>query len=232
MYETLSFFKNEFINEVDEIRECIQLLDEAILKAGVSIENATSECVKNREFDKMQELTACLKEIDKIEGKISSYNSLLDPENDFTTLYEKNISSKERKKINKTEALIYDVSKSYNIDYDFTFTKPKLIELFGEKLNVKTWKDVYVIVCEKLYLKDPYTFNKLTTDEEMKTRKGRYISSNEEEVRKAYKLSVADIYLEINLSAKFLCQIVKIVMEKCNVDIDELKIYLREEETK
>ena len=130
----------------------------------------------------------------------------------------------------KAKALIYDTTKAYSIDYDFTFTKPNLIELFGEQYKVKTWKDVYIIVCEKLYLKDPYTFNKLTTDDDMKARKGRYISSNKEEVRKSHKLSVADIYLEINLNAKFICQTVKTIMEKCNVDINELKIYLREEE--
>ena len=111
----------------------------------------------------------------------------------------------------------------YNLDeiFDATGRKIKNIEIFGQKIKTKSWIEAFVKSCELFYELDKKKFNSFTTDIDFKGKKQRIISSNTEDLRKGLQVKNG-IFIESNLSANSILNIIKLIAEKYELSGDDI----------
>jgi len=111
----------------------------------------------------------------------------------------------------------------YNLDeiFDATGRKIKNIEIFGQKIKTKSWIEAFVKSCELFYELDKKKFNSFTTDIDFKGKKQRIISSNTEDLRKSLRVKNG-IFIESNLSANSILNIIKLIAEKYELSGDDI----------
>lgn len=115
----------------------------------------------------------------------------------------------------------------FNSDEKYAYTAPIGFSYFeGDKCAVGSWKDLYVRVIQELINDYPHVFEGL---------KGRNIATGQRvdfsetaEVLRSPKLIRANYYVETNLSAYDIVNHIKLLLDMCNVDYDNLVIEYRQ----
>lgn len=105
---------------------------------------------------------------------------------------------------------------------DFTGFSPVSIEFDTTIVDVESWKDLYISVCNYLIEKDNALF--VTISSKIKGKKRPYFTKNQEEIRVGYHLDKVNLYAEINLSANSIGNIVKRLFEEYGIDTDTVKV--------
>ena len=126
---------------------------------------------------------------------------------------------------------IVDNTVPHTLYEDFDFKRPISFKLKDTKFMVSTWIDVFKSTCEVLYKKDTLTFRSFIDDKNMNGRKKSYFSLTESNIRKPRKLECADIYIESNLSANSIKQIIIKMLRKYNIKITDYLVYFRADYT-
>lgn len=109
----------------------------------------------------------------------------------------------------------------------YAYTAPIEYSYFdGEKIAVSSWKDLYIRVLQELIEDYPLVFEGL---------KGKNIATGQRadfsdtaEVLRTPKLIKANYYAETNLSAYDIVKHIKLLLDMCNVDYDNLVIKYRQ----
>lgn len=139
----------------------------------------------------------------------------------------------EVKEVKKDNDKINDNSKKYirnkyvSIDSDFTGESPSYIMIEGNNIEVSSWKEVHIEVCNYLINKDSNKFVNISND--IKGRKRPYFTKKENELRVPYYLDKVNLYMEINLSANNIINIIKKLLKEFNINEDQVEIYIKAE---
>lgn len=115
----------------------------------------------------------------------------------------------------------------FNSDEKYAYTSPIWFTYFeGERHAVSSWKDLYVRVIQELIYDYPSVFEGL---------KGKNIATGQRvdfsataEALRTPKLIRANYYVETNLSAYDIVKHIKLLLDMCNVDYDNLVIEYRQ----
>ncbi|ODS35208.1 MAG: hypothetical protein A7316_10720 [Candidatus Altiarchaeales archaeon WOR_SM1_86-2] len=116
---------------------------------------------------------------------------------------------------------------SLSDDYNFTGEKIKSFIFRDQEYAVKSWKDFYQKISSILYDYDPSIFNSFITDDDFKMRKRVMISETKENLVNPLKVS-DNLFIETNLSAESVLSIIRMVLNKYEIDEDEISLYLKE----
>ena len=96
---------------------------------------------------------------------------------------------------------------------------PIAIKLIEKKIEVKSWREMWLYVCRQLYELDSMKFLELTKDDDFLGKKTRIISLNSEECREP-EIIGERIYIEKNLSANSILNYLRIILEKYYINED------------
>lgn len=122
------------------------------------------------------------------------------------------------------ESKVNIVSNEHYLSFtdDFTGFSPVSIEFDTSIVDVESWKDLYISVCNYLIEKDNALF--ATIPSKIKGKKRPYFTKNQEEIRIGCYLDKVDLYAEINLSANTIRNIVKRLLEEYGIDTATVKV--------
>ncbi|MDE7310244.1 MAG: hypothetical protein K2N87_01240 [Eubacterium sp.] len=126
------------------------------------------------------------------------------------------------------EVIVVDLKETRS----YAFTVPIAFSYFGERIEVSSWKGLYISCCKFLFKDYPQVFENL---------KGKSISDNRRievggienvSVMKTAKQIGSGIFVETNLSATDLMKKLSQLVVLCNVDFKNIKIEYREDLSK
>ena len=130
----------------------------------------------------------------------------------------KNTRPKKGKKIND-----YNTVLSTVYEKNYANSKPVRIIFSDNKVvDVKSWKETFIEICEFLIRKDKQLF--IYHALKLLGRKSIYFSKDKEDLKKPYYLNSVALYFESSNSANSFMRIIVKLLESMNVDKDEILI--------
>lgn len=149
--------------------------------------------------------------LDKILSIHDLENLIIEAENDDS----------EKIEINKI-----DDNKGMSLSSNFTGKSPTSIKIEGNKIEVSTWKELYLEICNYLIIKDKSIFKSLPN--KIKGKKRNYFSRVEGELKVAVYLKDADLYAEVNLSANNIISNIRKILNEYKIDESNVFVYINE----
>lgn len=120
--------------------------------------------------------------------------------------------------------------EAHGLDEDFTFKRPCGYALQGKAYNgLTTWRRLFDHVCRQLHERDPDLFQKLPDLPSFKTRRGNPFFSRDPKALRVDSEVVPGIFAEVNLSAKGLCAVIRLLLKAYGIPESEMTVYLRED---
>lgn len=126
---------------------------------------------------------------------------------------------------------VVDHSIPHTLYENFEFKRPIGFKLKDSENSASTWIDVFISTCNILCKTDLHVFKSFIADKNMNGRKMNYFSFSKDNMRKPRKLEYADVYIESNLSANSIKQIIIKMLRKYNIKITEFIVYFRADYT-
>lgn len=119
---------------------------------------------------------------------------------------------------------------AHRLDEDFTFKRPCGYALQGKAFNgLTTWRRLFDHVCRQLHQRDADLFSQLPDLPAFKTRRGNAFFAKDPDALRVDSEVVPGTYAEVNLSAKGLCNVMRLLLKTYNIPESEMTVYLRED---
>lgn len=167
-----------------------------------------------------------------INSNISMLENILIEENDTD-----DIAEDEEKEIEESEGKIdykkylVDNTKPYSLSSDFENTTPYSFSFRGETYKIKTYKDMWLKLCELLYEKDSNIFKEIATWHQIRGRKKSYIVYESDKVAQSItnplRFLNTKIILEGTTSTTQKIKIMLKMLEIYKISPSSVKIYLK-----
>jgi len=125
------------------------------------------------------------------------------------------------------QAYAVDSQVVHNLHEDFTYTRPAAFEFKGNRVEVRTWQQMLIKTCEMLMALDQERFVNFENDPSMQGRKTKLFSTNPANIRNPHKLQDSELYVETNLSANAMRNLIIKMLQKYNLKPSEFKVFLR-----
>jgi hypothetical protein len=125
------------------------------------------------------------------------------------------------------QAYAVDTEAVHTLHEDFTYTRPAAFEFKDERVEVRTWQQMLVKTCEMLMDFDYERFSSFENDPTMKGRKQKLFSTNSANNRSPHKIKDSGIYVETNLSANAIRNLIIKMLQKYSLKTSDFKVFLR-----
>lgn len=110
---------------------------------------------------------------------------------------------------------------------NFTHKRPSGFVLEGNKYSARDWKQILRIVCEVLNQRDKKIFDSFVRDKNMQGNTRVYFAYTDDRMYNGRKISGSDVYVETNHNANGICSIIGNMLEKYEIPVTSIEIYLR-----
>ncbi|WP_096200110.1 hypothetical protein [Bacillus sp. FJAT-45350] len=115
-----------------------------------------------------------------------------------------------------------DTTEVLSWNDNVTGKKPMSIVIEEKVYEATSWKQIYIIFCKYLCIVNLERFK----NTKLKGKKRAYFSSKDNELRVAYYLEEAELYMEVNLSAQSIIKNIRALMVEFNMGSDSVRIVL------
>lgn len=220
--EVIEIIKDYLPEKAIEITECLSLLLESIGSTINEVSKLSSASIDKRDFENYNKYGELLKVIHQYETKIQQFKDDLDID-DKPSSNEDDDSNR----IVNYEQYTVDHSISHTLYENFTFKRPFAFEINDRKIEVKTWRDMLLETCEHLINIDSQTFEGFLSDPNMNGKKTRYFTLDGLDQRIPEKLKQLNIYVETNMGANSIRNLIVKMLSKYGIKIHLYKVYFR-----
>lgn len=228
--KVFQFLCKEVPSSAEDIREALDLLvtsiDTAIDKVGEKVNKSFAD----KDFKKVAELSLNSEELDSISKKIQDVISELDIIIDDENIEEssKGIEESDEKTIPNYRDYLVDTEVEHNLYEDLTHKRPCAFKIEDTRIEIKDWKGALVETINYLAKKDSSIVRSFVDDPKMNGKKVTYFSRVKlPKMRSAREIKLANIYVETNLSANGIRNLLIKVLNKYNIKLTDYKIYLK-----
>lgn len=231
----LEYVNRELPAHAEEIWSAIDLLSNTIENTRCAIDGALGRLSSEREYSKANEYIQMSQELAEVLDIIREYNKkyvLIEDEtrNMPTEDEEDEALESNGEKINYENYRVNE-EVAYNLYTDFTHKKPAAFLLEGKKYPARKWQYVFMQTCEILNQKNSNIFSTFVHDDTMQGRTRAYFSTEKDEITKPKKIKGTNIFVETNLSANNIRNIIVNMLEKYNISKNQYQIYLSKDLT-
>ncbi len=123
-----------------------------------------------------------------------------------------------------------DIGEPHSIRESFTYKRPYGFILDDAAFKgIKTWKSLYFLVLKVLEKKDPVKFRTLPHNEAFMSSRGNPAFSVSADNLRIGEKGDFPFFIEINLSADYICKNIAALLEYYSIPEEKLKVYLRED---
>ena len=234
--EILEFIQNEISQGKRKTNDVIRCVYEFMLSAKKDIDYGVLELLKNQNYEKAQEymnmskkISDVLKYLEKFVGiNLGEANDEIVEEktgDESDSISYDNCISASCKRVNYEEFRV-DESVPYDIMNDFCYKKPAAFSIDGEKYSARLWKSVLLKTCELLYAKNKKIFEEFLNDKFMQGETRIYFSENEKLMSNPEQIKETNIFVETNLSANGIRDLIVKMLDQYRIPHAAYKIYL------
>lgn len=228
--KVFEFLGKEVPMAISDIREAMDLLAASIDSAIEQVGEKVSKSFTNKDFNKVSELSLNSAKLDSISKKIQELISGLDNiiddrdiEKDFNEIREV-----DERFIPSYSDYLVDMEVEHNLYEDLTHKRPCAIKIEGNRIEIKDWKSALVQTINYLAIKDPTIIRSFVDNPKMNGKKVIYFSRVKlPTMRAAREIKNANIFIETNLSANGIRNLLIKMLNKYNIKLSDYKIYLR-----
>lgn len=228
--KVFEFLGREIPSFVGDIRESLDLLVSSIDNAREEIGEKAKLSIDNKEYNRVTELMYNSEELNTISNKVNEVVALLDTIIDARNIEEVREKTEEinEKEIPNYSDYLVDTEIEHNLYEDLTHKRPCAFKIEGKKIDIKDWKGALVETCNYLARKDSAIIKQFVDDPKMNGKKVIYFSRVKlPTMRAAREIKNANIYIESNLSANGIRNLLIKVLNKYNIKLKDYKIYLK-----
>lgn len=227
----LEFLGNEVPSSVSEIREALDLLLSSIEGALDEVAEKVNGSFKNKDFKKVRELSTNSENLNEITKKVQEVISNIDSIMEEKQIEEVPIQIVEEiqeKDIPNYSDYLVDREVEHNLYEDLTHKRPCAFKIEGQKIEARDWKGVLLKTVNYLGKKDTNLLKSFVDNPKMNGKKVIYFSRVElPTMRAPRKIDSANIYVETNLSANGIRNLLIKALSKYDVKLSDYKIYLK-----
>lgn len=229
-FKIFEFLGAEVPSSVGDIREALDLLATSIDTAIEQVGEKVNKSFANKDFKKVAELSLNSEELDSISKKIQEAIGDLDTIIDNRNIEEdsRKIDESDEKSIPNYSDYLVDINIEHNLYEDLTHKRPCAFKIEGTKIEIKDWKGALVQTINYLAKKDSAIVRSFVDDSKMNGKKVIYFSRVKlPTMRAAREIKSANIYVETNLSANGIRNLLIKMLNKYNIKLSDYKIYLK-----
>lgn len=124
-----------------------------------------------------------------------------------------------------------DSSVPHGLFENFTHKRPSGFSLEGNRYSARDWKQILRIICEVLNQRDKKIFDSFVRDKNMQGNTRVYFAYTDDRMYNGRKVSGSDIYVETNHNANGICSIIGNMLERYEIPVASIEIYLRSDYT-
>lgn len=226
----INFYKEKYPEKTIEICEAIDLLIDSLNNIKSEIGKSVFALFDNDEYDLVDEyknharMTATIiNRLNDISNRITVDETLeLDNESEYNNTEEINYNN---------DIFNVDSKIPHTLYEDFTYTKPAGIKIENTYLKAIEWRDIFNMCCQYLLKKDEKLFLSFLDDISMQGRTRKYFSKTPDQLREPELITGSDIYLECNVNAIFVRNIIIKMLEKYEIPKRHCHIFIRRDLT-
>lgn len=234
----INYCKQNFPERSIEICEGIDLIVDTLNNLRKDIGDSASEVFRSETFDEktVDEYKNHAKHIFEITtflNNISNDITINDTDSEADTdLLDESDSNDNIHNINYNDkSFDADSNLPHTIYEDFTYTKPAGIEIENTYLEANEWRDVFKKCCQYLLKKDKRIFMSFLNDPTMQGRTRKYFSFDKSELRDGGLVYGSNIYIECNVNAVFVRNIIIKMLEKYEIPKRNCHLFIRRDLT-
>ncbi len=227
----LDFIQKEVPSQAQELWSAIDLLSTTLTNTKMKMDSSIGTLATEREFDRAKEYIEASKILAEINDLLQQYTKKYA----FAVEEEDVIEDEEEDSFSDAvilqdkvdyEKFRVDEEVAYNVYTNFTHKKPAAFSLFGVKYPARQWKMVFAKICELLYAKDRGIFESFPSDISMQGTKRKYFSHDDVGMLKPLKIVGTDVFVETNLSANNIRNIIIDMLERYEIPKSVFQVYL------
>lgn len=228
----IEFLAKEVPGAAGEIREALDLLSSSIDSSISLVAEKANNYFKNKDFKKVVELSTNSEQLNGININIQEVVAALDNILDEAQTDEEESKQSEEelneKNIPNYSDYLVDTEVEHNLYEDLTHKRPCAFKIEGEKIEVRDWKDTLIKTVNFLGGKDPGIIREFVDNPKMNGKKVIYFSRVKLPTMRAPRIiDSVNIYIETNLSANGIRNLLVKVLNKYSIKLSDYKIYLR-----
>lgn len=221
--------KKDFPDKAIDLYESVDLLLETIKDTMETIQEKSSQEMKNRDFDKSIYYMQLAQQLHSYESKI---DKLLE-ETSMEDIELQDVSEKieSKKEIPNYEEYRVDNTIEHTLKEDFTHKRPSSFKI-GENYTsiVNTWQEMILDTCKYLIKIDENKFKQIISKPRLNGRKSDYFSTDKKIMRRPVHIGCG-VYIETNMSANGIRNLILKLLKEFNIPTNSFKIYLKADYT-
>lgn len=228
--KVFEFLGKEVPSSISDIREALDLLAASIDSAVEQVGEKVTKSFSDKNFKKVAELSLNSEELDSISKRIQDVIGNLDTIIDDRNIEEdsKAIEEVDDKSIPNYSDYLVDTEVEHNLYEDLTYKRPCAFKIEGIRIETKDWKDTLLQTINYLAKINPNIVRSFADDSKMNGKKRIYFSRIElPTMTAAREIKCADIYVETNLSANGIRNLLIKMLNKYNIKLSDYKIYFK-----
>lgn len=228
----IDFCKQNFPERTIDLCEAIDLIVDTLTNLKSDFGKSMPTLIDNDDYDSIDEYKNHAKTVAQIIQNLNNISNNITI--DDTEENEQILESKESDSIDvnyNDKAFNADSNIPHTLYEDFTYTKPAGIEIENTYLEANEWRDVFNKCCQYLLNKDSDLFSSFLSDTSMQGRKCKYFSYDSSELREGVRIKGSKIYIEYNVSATFVRNIIIKMLEKYEIPKRNCHIFIRRDLT-
>lgn len=234
----IEFVQNETPENQELLDKAIGAIKDVLQSEQALVDENAMNLLRERDYDKMQKYIDMSKTIASVQSSIKDIFEEIgvDKPKEKKVVLRKSADKEileddmefledDQKRINYEEYRV-DETVAHDLMTDFRYTKPAAFSLDEIRYPARMWKQMLVKICEILYQKNNKIFEEFLEDKFMQGKTRKYFSRNEASLRNPEKIKESNIFVETNLSANSIRDMVMKMLDKYRIPYAAFKVYL------
>ncbi|SHE82879.1 hypothetical protein [Clostridium fallax] len=227
--EILNLIKEDFPDKSIDISESLALLMDTIDDVMNKINDKIGKAYSNRDFSTVEKYNTLGKAINTYETKIDEIINFTRMEEN--EILEDSTEESSGKNLPNYEEYIVDNKIEHTLYENFTHIRPFGFKFnSGELIEVRTWQEVLIKTCEKLFSVDEEKFFSFENKKSMNGKKNKYFSTKTDNIRKP-EIIGNKLYIETNMSGNGIRNLIIKILKEFDIKIVDYKVYFRADYT-
>lgn len=226
LIEAINYIKVHHPEKAIDLLDSLDLVKSVIEDTLDSFQTSINQAYLKRDFESIQTYLELAKTTNPFINKIEELLTELDI--DKIDQEVESDEDAEKRTIPNYDDYAVNNRAEHTLYENFTFKRPHGYRLNSTSrlIEVKTWHDMLLDICEKLYASDDQKFLTFEKNNAMNGRKKKYFSLNSENMREP-RLVAGKIYIETNLSGNSIRNLIIKLLRNYDKSIEQFKVYFR-----
>lgn len=229
MDKLIEFLLRETPSHAKELQSDLGLLSSSIENTQSAIEGMMQTL--DDDYSKIGEYYTMSRRLKKLNDELSELEKLFGTKNAQEQEDDDELNIIQKSTQTNYSDYKVDESVSHGLFENYTHKRPVAFSLEENRYSARDWKQVLRIVCEVLNQKDSKLFDSFVRDKDMQGSTRIYFAYTNDRMYDGKRVSGSNVYIETNHNANGICSIITNMLEKYNIPVTSMHIYLRSDYT-